>query len=344
MKKIVCVAVMAAVILGGCGTTGSADNTSSGSSASASVTENSSKASDSESENANESVLSSSEPALEPNGDYRIALITMDSIDQHWIDLNSGAQAEAEKDGVTVDFMSPDTKDDSKQIECVNNATAGGYDAIMVAANGPDAISRALQNAVDSGIKLIYIDSPATVEAEATFSTDNEAAGKIAGEQMIENLQADGITEGDIGVVNVNASTQSCVKREEGFRSAFEGTDYDLLETQYCDGDAAKAQSIAENYITQGVVGIFGTNEGSATGIGNAIKASGDDSITGIGFDKTDSIKNLIEDGYLYCTIAQRPEKMGSEGVRACIRALNGEDLGGETVDTGVDVLKKGDF
>ncbi|MEE8886080.1 MAG: substrate-binding domain-containing protein [Eubacteriales bacterium] len=344
MKKLVCLAAIAAVVLGGCGTTAGTNSTSTDSSASASITESSSYTVETASESTDESVLSSSEPALEPDGDYKIALITMDSIDQHWIDLNKGAQAEAEKDGVTVDFMSPDTKDDSKQVECVNNAVAGGYDAIIVAANGPDAISRALQSAVDSGIKLVYVDSPATVEAEATYSTDNEAAGRIAGEQMIESLEAKGITEGDIGIVNVNASTESCVDREEGFRSAFEETDYNLLETQYCDGDAAKAQSIAENYITQGVVGIFGTNEGSTTGIGNAIKASGDDSITGIGFDKSDSIKNLVEDGYLYCTIAQRPEKMGSEAVRACIKALNGEDLGGVTVDTGVDVLKKGDF
>jgi ABC-type sugar transport system substrate-binding protein len=67
---------------------------------------------------------------------WKIALITMDSIDQHWVNLNIGAQAEAEKLGVTVTFMSPNTKDDAQQIECVNNAVAGGYDAIMVAANG----------------------------------------------------------------------------------------------------------------------------------------------------------------------------------------------------------------
>lgn len=102
-------------------------------------------------------------------GDEKIALITMDSIDQHWITLNEGAQAEAEELGVTVDFMSPNTKDDAQQIECVNNAVAGGYDAIMVAANGPDAISSALQEAKDQGVKIVYVDSPANVEAEATF-------------------------------------------------------------------------------------------------------------------------------------------------------------------------------
>ena len=47
-----------------------------------------------------------------------------------------------------------------QQIECVNNAVAGGYQAIIVAANGPDAISSALKEAKDAGIKIVYVDSP----------------------------------------------------------------------------------------------------------------------------------------------------------------------------------------
>ena len=85
----------------------------------------------------------------------KIALITMDSIDQHWITLNEGAQKAAEELGVTVTFMSPNTKDDAQQIECVNNAVAGGYQAIIVAANGPDAISSALNEAVEAGVKIV---------------------------------------------------------------------------------------------------------------------------------------------------------------------------------------------
>ena len=166
---------------------------------------------------------------VKATGDEKIALITMDSIDQHWITLNEGAQAEAEELGVTVDFMSPNTKDDAQQIECVNNAVAGGYDAIMVAANGPDAISSALQEAKDQDVKIIYVDSPANVDAEATFSTDNKAAGKTAGEEMKKALEAAGVTSGKIGVINVNAATDSCVNREEGFREAFDGSDFEHI-------------------------------------------------------------------------------------------------------------------
>ena len=279
--------------------------------------------------------------AVKADGDYKIAVITMDSVDQHWVSLKEGAEAEAKADGVTVDFMAPDVKDDAKQIECINNAVAGGYDALMVAANSEDAVSGALQEAIDAGMKLVYVDSPANVEAEATFSTDNKAAGTTAGEEIIKALEDKGVKDGSIGIVNINNSTNTAIQREAGFREAFDGTDYELLETQYCEGDAAKAQTIAENYITEGVVGLYGTNEGAATGVGNAIKASGSDEIVGVGFDKSDTLKGLIEDGYLVCTMAQNPDQMGKLGVQACIKALNGEDLGGEVTDTGVSVLTK---
>lgn len=274
-------------------------------------------------------------------GDVKIALITMDSIDQYWLNLKDGAEEEAKAKGVTLDFNAPNTKDDAQQIECVNNAVSNKYDAIMVAANGPDAISGALQDAISSGIKVVYVDSPANVEAEATFSTDNVAAGKTAGETMIAALKEKGITSGDIGVVNVNTATQSCVDRETGFRSAFDGSDFNILETQYCDGDAAKSQESAQNYITQGVVGIFGCNEGSTTGAGNAIKASGSTDIIGVGFDSSDSIKSLIMDGHLLATMSQNPDQMGKLGVDACIDAVQGNSHNGEVVDTGVSVLTK---
>lgn len=272
---------------------------------------------------------------VKADGDYK------NSVDQHWVSLKEGAEEEAKADDVTVDFMAPDVKDDAKQIECINNAVAGGYDALMVAANSEDAVSGALQEAIDAGMKLVYVDSPANVEAEATFSTDNKAAGKTAGEEMIKALEDKGVKDGSIGIVNINNSTNTAIQREAGFREAFEGTDYELLETQFCEGDAAKAQTIAENYITEGVVGIYGTNEGASTGVGNAIKASGSDEIIGVGFDKSDTLKGLIEDGYLVCTMAQNPDQMGKLGVQACIKALNGEDLGGEVTDTGVSVLTK---
>lgn len=273
-------------------------------------------------------------------GNYKISVITMDSVDQHWVNLFKGAEKAASELGCEVKFMSPQQKDDAQQIEQINNAVSGGYNAILIAANGPDAITSALKEAVSNGVKIVYVDSPANFTAEATFSTNNTAAGKTAGETLISALKDAGVTSGKIGIVGVNQSTQSTKDREAGFREAFKGTDFELLETQFSDGDASKGQNIAENYITQGCVGIFGTNEGSTTGTGNAIKASGGD-VLAVGFDKSDAILGLLKDGFLVATMAQNPDVMGYEGVKAAVEVLNGGSLGGKVVDTGVTVVRE---
>jgi len=272
----------------------------------------------------------------------KVILITMDSLDQHWVAVDKGAKKAADEIGnVEYKWMAPDKKDDAQQIERVNNAIADGADAIMIAANGPDAISASLEDAKAKGIKIIYVDSPAKTEGVATFATDNEAAGKTAGEQMLKALEAAGKKDGKIGIVNVNSATASTVAREKGFRAAFEGKGYTLLQTQYGEGDATKSQDIADNYITEGVVGIFGANEGSTVGAGNAIKGSGKKDIVGVGFDKSDSIFSLIKDGSLLCTMAQNPDVMGSEGMKAAVKAVKGETLDKTSVDTGVSILTK---
>ena len=171
----------------------------------------------------------------------KLARITMDSIDQHWITLKEGAEKATAEPGVELVFMAPNTKDDAQQIEQVNNAIASGCNAIIVATNGSGAISTVLKEAANAGIKIVYVDSPANVLTEATFSTDNTAAGKTAGQTMLDALNAKGVTSGKIGIVNVNAATASTVARETGFREAFEGTDFELLETQYGEDDAAKS-------------------------------------------------------------------------------------------------------
>ena len=206
MKKVLsvaCALCMTTAMLTGCGSSNNAGTAATGeaqnSAAASTTTEQASTATDA--------------------GTTLIALITMDSLDQHWVTLNEGAQKAAAELGVTVQFMAPNTKDDAQQIECVNNAVSAGAQAIIVAANGPDAISSALREASDAGVKLIYVDSPANVSAEATFSTDNNAAGKTAGEEMKKALADAGVTSGSIGIINVNAATDSCVMREEGFRS-----------------------------------------------------------------------------------------------------------------------------
>lgn len=275
---------------------------------------------------------------------YKIWLITMDQQDQYWLQISQGCEKAAEELGnVEFTWNSPDVNDDEKQKKCINDAVEADVDAILVAANGPTNVNDALQNAEDAGIKIVFVDSAADFNCVQKLTTDNEAAGTTAGKQMLAELEAKGITEGKIGIVGVTKDTASCIAREQGFRAAFEGTSFELLDTYYMNGDTEGAKSAVAGYVEEGCVGVFGANEGSTSAIGAKVKESNADIVV-IGFDTSDTVLGFISEGYIQATMAQNPDVMGYEGLMTAVKALKGEDTGEASVDTGVSVITKDDM
>lgn len=276
--------------------------------------------------------------------EYTIYLITMDLEDMHWVSVDEGAQAAVAESDMDIRYVwsGPTTgKNDAAQIECINNAYADNANVILLASNGPDTEVATIEQYDADGVKFIYVDSPANSDvALQTLATDNTAAGTMAGETLLAALTEAGITEGKIGIVNVNAATVSTQYRETGFRAAFEGTAFEIVETVYSEGDAAKSQEFATNFITDGCVALFGANEGCTVGVGNAIAAEGDDcAVLGVGFDKSDAILNLVASGDLVATTAQNPYNMGYYGIKTAIEYLTNGTTEFENVDTGVTML-----
>ena len=212
---------------------------------------------------------------------------------------------------------------------------------IIIACNDSTSDNRALQEALDQDIKIIYVDAPATLEASATFATDNYAGGVKAGEYLLNVLTEAGVTEGTIGIVDAQAGVQSCQDRYDGFASVFEGTDFVLGERQYSDGDAQKAQELANTLVNNGVVAIYGTNDGATQGAAGAVKdaANNGQTVYCVGWDKSDANIAHVEGGELLAFMAQNPNIMGEMAIDAVVSLENGEDLGGAVVDTGVSVV-----
>ncbi len=276
----------------------------------------------------------------------KIAVITMDQMDVHWVRLEEAAEARVaayNEAGANIEltWLAPETKDNAQQIQKIETATADGVGYIVIAANDATSCNKALEEAIDAGVKIIYVDSPATVEAAATFATDNYQGGVQAGEYLKAALDEAGVTEGEIGIVDAQAGVDSCQNRFDGFASVFEGTDFTIGERQYSDGDNAKAQELANTLIANGVVAIYGTNDGATNGSAAAVKdaSANGETIYCVGWDKSDSNIAHVEGGELLAFMAQNPNVMGEMAVDAVVAIENGEDLGGETVDTGVSTV-----
>ena len=144
MKKKVLALAMAlamSIALFGCGSTGAA---SSGSAASGSGSASGSAASSTAAK------------------DVSIILVTMDGLDNHWVNVDKGAQAAADELGITYQWMAPDKKDTALQIEMLNNAIAAQCDGLVVAALIPMPSSRAAKRLVMFGHQVVYVTPTAT--------------------------------------------------------------------------------------------------------------------------------------------------------------------------------------
>lgn len=275
-----------------------------------------------------------------------ITLITMDQMDVHWVKLQNAAKEEVEKlqgEGKNIEYewLAPERKDNAQQIQQIETAINNGADAIIISVNDSTACNDALQQALDQGIRLIYVDAAASLDADATFATDNYAAGVMAGEEMVTRLEEAGLTEGEVGIVSAQAGVQSCIDRVDGFISAFDGSSFTMSEVQYSDGDASKAQELANALINDGCIAVYGANDGATTGAANAVKEAnaGGKSIICVGFDNSSSNRALINDGALLAFMAQNPAVMGQDAIEAAVALLSGETLTDTNVDTGVTVV-----
>lgn len=278
----------------------------------------------------------------------KITLITMDQMDVHWVKLEKAAHEKVDElkaSGVNIEYnwLAPEKKDNAQQIQMIETATNDGSDVIIISVNDSTACNDALQAALDKGIKLIYVDATASLEASATFATDNYAAGAQAGEAMKGYLADAGLTEGTVGIVSAQAGVQSCIDRVDGFISAFEGTGFTMGEVQYSDGDAVKAQELTNALVQDGIIAVYGANDGATNGAANAVKEANANgaNILCVGFDNSSSNRAHVRDGEMLAFMAQNPNVMGEKSIEAAVALMQGETLTETQVDTGVSVVTK---
>jgi len=274
----------------------------------------------------------------------KITLITMDSMDEHWLKVKAGAQAKANELGnIQLTFNAPPGKVDAAvQLQMVEDAITKRADVIMLAPLNKDALTPGVEKAKKAGIKVIIIDSSvSTPNYDAFFSTDNGAAARLAADNMAKAIGG----KGKIAIVNAQAGSGTTMLRENEFKAqiASKYPNITIVGTQYSDGDKTKALNQATDFMTANptLAGIYATNEGSTVGVGNAVEQAKKTGIVKVvGFDWSADTKSLIQKDVLQATMVQNPYQMGYLGLQAAVDVLAGKTVQ-KNVDTGVTVVTK---
>ncbi|MGH3703583.1 MAG: ABC transporter substrate-binding protein [Agromyces sp.] len=267
-----------------------------------------------------------------------IALVSKGFQHQFWQAVKSGAEQAAEEFDVEITFEGPDTEADvDQQIQQLQTALDKSPAAIGFAALDSQAAGPLLQQAKDSNIPVIAFDSGVDSDIPlTTAATDNLAAAGEAAKHMADAIGH----EGKVALVVHDQTSVTGQERRDGFVDYMEENEpnIEIVDIQYGGGDQAKSADLAKAILAANpdLKGIYGSNEGSAIGVVQAVKELGLDSttLTVIGFDSGKAQMDAIREGLMAGAITQNPVGIGYETVKAAVEALDGKTLP-KTIDTG---------
>ncbi|WP_256843009.1 ABC transporter substrate-binding protein [Ornithinimicrobium cryptoxanthini] len=272
------------------------------------------------------------------DGKYDIALVSKGFQHQFWQAVQSGAQEKADELGVTITFDGPaaETEIDA-QLQMLTSAIERQPDAIGYAALDPEACVPLYERAEEAGIPIVEFDAGCDSDYAVNISkTDSLVAGALAGEHMAELLDG----QGKVGIVSHSQINSTGVERRDGFVNFMEDgyPDIEIVDVQYGDGDHLKSADIAKTMLAAhpDMAGLYGTNEGSAIGIVNAITELGLEpgKVTVVGFDSGQAQIDAIKSGLMAGLVTQDPAGIGRYTVESAVKAIEGEDVE-PVVDTG---------
>jgi ribose transport system substrate-binding protein len=271
-------------------------------------------------------------------GTMSVALVSKGFQHQFWQAVKQGAEEKAEELGVELTFEGPAAETEiAQQLEMLTAAIDRNPDAIGYAALDPEACVAPLEQAASKDIPVVYFDAPCNGDVGLSLAaTDSEVAGALAADHMAELIGG----EGKVAIVGHSQINSTGVERRDGFVNQMEAEypDIEIVDIQYGDGDHLKSADIAKTMIAAhpDLKGIYGTNEGSAIGVVNAVNELGLEKgeLTIIGFDSGAAQINAIKDGTMAGAITQDPIGIGARTVESAVAAANGEEID-EFYDTG---------
>ena len=281
--------------------------------------------------------LSATGMAQSNNEQVYIPIISKGFQHQFWQAVKQGADQAAEEFDVRITFEGPDSEAQvDRQMEMLRTALNRKPAAIGFAALDSQASIPLLRQAQSKNIPIIAFDSGVASDIPlATATTDNVAAAALAADKMAELIGG----SGKVAVIAHDQTSQTGVDRRDGFmnRIASEYPNITVVDIQYGGGDHLKSTDAAKAILQAhpDLDGLFGTNEGSAIGVVNAVRELNKvGQVTIVGFDSGQLQLNAIRNGSMAGAITQNPVGIGYETVKAAVAALRGESVP-KVIDTG---------
>ena len=255
---------------------------------------------------------------------------------------DKGTVAAIEELGGTAKIQGPTDAGASSQVSLLRSIVQQKPDAIVLAANDPNAVVPVLKQAQQAGISVVTQDSDSAPEGRQVFI--NQATTQSIGESLAELALSESGGEGEIAVLSAtaNAPNQNAwIKIMQDELKKPEYSKLKLVKVAYGDDDDQKsfqqAQGLLSAYpnlkaiVAPTTVGIAA----AARYVSSNAKYKGKVGVTGLG--TPNQMRKFVKDGTTGSFALWNPEDVGYLGGYASAALASGVITGkqGETLDAG---------
>jgi ribose transport system substrate-binding protein len=234
--------------------------------------------------------------------------------------------------------------DAAVQSQQIDDAIAQKYDLIVLCYVNDQAIVPALTRAKAAGIPVVLYATPMKKEQEDLWTsyigTENADLGRLAGEEMVKALTAEGKTKAKVVAVTGLAQQINVMARMAAFKAALvQHPGIELVGTEDGKWNTAVTEKVTGELLVRfagqgGVDGIFAMADNQATGAINAVQSAG----LALGVDNKGIVvvaSNCMKDGIVhiksgeqYGTATQIPTEEAETAAKKVAAYFNGQSLG----------------
>ena len=269
-------------------------------------------------------------------GKPTVALVLKTLNHPFFVDMRRGAQAAADRLGVTLQVQAAEREIDvEKQMQIVENVIQTGVQALCITPSGSREVVSALVKAKNAKVPIVVVDTrldpkaaaDAGVTAETFVGSDNYEGGKLAGEFLVKVSGG----KAHVAILEGIPGHETGDSRLRGFKDAIKSSlAIDIVASQPANWERDQGFNVFQNMLQAhpDIDSVFACSDLMALGAIEAIAAAGKTgTIRVIGFDALDDAKKAIAAGTMTGTVAQFPSEMGRVAVESAVKAIKGEKL-----------------
>ncbi len=236
----------------------------------------------------------------------------------YWQTAKAGIERAAAAYGVKGELRGPDSFDPQGEVQEFRNAVAAKPAGILVSVADANMMQPEIDKALASGVPVITIDSDAPSSQRLFFiGTNNLQAGRLGGDRLVKRLNGKG------NVVFFTIGGQPNVaERLKGYKDVIaDHPGIKIADVFDMQGDSGKAMDKATEYLgrkgAEQVDAVVCLEASAGKDVAEAFKRANATNRLLIAMDTDQATLNLVKEGVIDSTIAQKPYTMAYYGLKA---------------------------